>query len=87
MNILQLLRINKKIVDEIFLSFKYYFSQSKGQPLVAALPRAGSHLTYAMLEVCFSMQDGLPAEIVVQGGNYRSFGSPLLSNETKNLNK
>lgn len=84
MNILQLIRINKKILDEIFLSFKYYFSQPKGQPLLAALPRAGSHLTYAMLEVCFSMQDGLPGEIVVQDGDYRSFGTPLYASESKN---
>ena len=73
MRLLQFLKINKRMFRHILLFLNFFFSRSKGQALITSLPRSGTHLTFGMLDVCFSMQKGFPGELAVSDNEYASF--------------
>ena len=73
MRLLQFLKINKRMFRHILLFLNFFLSRSKGQALIASLPRSGTHLTLGMLNVCFSMQEGFSGELAVSDNEYASF--------------
>lgn len=73
MRLLQFLKINKRMFRHILLFLNFFLSRSEGQALIASLPRSGTHLTFGMLNVCFSMQEGFSGELAVSDNEYASF--------------
>jgi len=64
----------KKIVKSLIYSLLFYLKAPKNEPMLVTLPRSGTHLTIALLNVCYSIRIGFPGIVGVNDDNYSTFG-------------
>ena len=65
--------ILKKTLKAIYYSFKFYFKIPKHEALLASLPRSGTHLTFGLVNLCYSMKLGFPGTVGVIDNSYSTF--------------
>ena len=52
------MKLIKKLLYTILNCLNFFLSLKKKDNLLVTLPRSGTHLTLAMLNICYSMQKG-----------------------------
>lgn len=63
----------KKIILILIFYFDFFFSLKKKENLFVSFPRSGTFLTFAMLNICYSMQRGLGKNFSATDDGYRTF--------------
>ena len=70
MNILYLIR---KILKTTFFSIKFFFNLKKNEALLVSLPRSGTHLTFGLLNICYSMKLGYQGKLGIADDGYSAY--------------
>ena len=68
-----LIYIIRKIIKTIFFSLKFFFNLKKNEALLVTLPRSGTHLTFGLLNICYSMKLGYQGKLGVVDDGYAAF--------------
>ena len=66
-------RILRKLFKSYFYSLKIFFNLKKNEPLLASLPRSGTHFTFGLINVCVSMKYGFQGKLAASDNLYASF--------------
>ena len=82
---MNLFLILKKIIKINILSLKFFFNKEKDEILLASVPRSGAYLTIGLLNVCYSIQKGLPGTLGVSDEYYRSFLNMNMSFDERSI--
>lgn len=70
MNIFYIL---KKTLKTIFFSLKFFLSLKNDEALLVSLPRSGTHLTFGLLNICYSMKLGYQGKLGVADSGYSAY--------------
>ena len=65
--------ITRKISKTIYYSLKFFLNLKKNEPLLVSLPRSGTHLTFGLLNICYSMKLGYEGKLGVADNGYSAF--------------
>lgn len=63
----------KKILKTIFFSLKFFLSFKNGEALLVSLPRSGTHLTFGLLNICYSMKLGYQGKLGIADSGYSAY--------------
>lgn len=63
----------KKLLYTIFSFFNFFLSLKKNENLLVTLPRSGTHFTFAMLNICYSIQKGYGKNFSAIDNGYKTF--------------
>ncbi len=66
-------RILRKLFKSYFYSLKFFLILKKNEPLLASLPRSGTHFTFGLINVCVSMKYGFQGKLAASDNLYASF--------------
>ena len=79
------IKIIKKNIKALVLSIGFFLGSRKNESLIVTMPRSGTHLTFGLLNVCYSIKLGYEPNLGVTDKGYATFAKLQLPFDERSI--